>query len=131
MVSDGYTPEVENVFHLFLRLQDERGNAQITVTVDQNVRLLCSEMMLILLMHLWKQSHILDGLTPDDVMDGTGAEVVRERLSVYIGNLEAVQAASSQGRTLEAKVPVREFAIESWYVGDGEDESRVVAYGLL
>jgi len=76
----------------------------------------------------------LDGLTPDDVMDGTGADVVRERLSVYIGNLEDVQAASSQGRTLEAKVPVREFAIESWHVGDGEDESsdeQVVAYGLL
>jgi hypothetical protein len=75
----------------------------------------------------------LDGLAPDDVMDGTSADVVRERLSVYIGNLEDVQAASSQGRTLEAKVPVREFAIESWYVGDGDDsdESRAVAYGLL
>lgn len=35
--SDGTTPECENVFHLFLRLQDERGQAQITVTVDQNV----------------------------------------------------------------------------------------------
>jgi hypothetical protein len=34
---DGATPECENVFHLFLRLQDEHGHAQITVTVDQNV----------------------------------------------------------------------------------------------
>ena len=34
---DGATSECENVFHLFLRLQDERGQAQITVTVDQNV----------------------------------------------------------------------------------------------
>ncbi len=34
---DGATPECENVFHLFLRLQDEHGQAQITVTVDQNV----------------------------------------------------------------------------------------------
>ena len=34
---DGATPECENVFHLFLRLQDEDGKAQITVTVDQNV----------------------------------------------------------------------------------------------
>jgi len=85
-------------------------------------------------MHLCEQSKFLDGLTPDDVMNGLGTEVVRERLSGYIGNLEAVQAASSQGRTLEAKVPVCEFAIESWYVEDGEDESsgeRVVAYGLL
>lgn len=85
-------------------------------------------------MHQCKQSNILDGLPPDDVMNGSGTEVVRERLSVYIGNLEAVQAASSQGRTLEAKVPVREFDIESWHVEDGEDElsgERVVAYGLL
>jgi hypothetical protein len=41
MASDGNTPEAETVFHLFLRLQDESGNAQITVTVDHNVRLLC------------------------------------------------------------------------------------------
>jgi hypothetical protein len=85
-------------------------------------------------MHLCKQSSILDGLTPDDVMNGSGTEVVRERLSGYIGNMEAVQAASSRGRTLEAKVPVREFTIESWYVEEGEDEpcgERVVAYGLL
>ena len=34
---DGATPECENAFHLFLRLQDEHGQAQITVTVDQNV----------------------------------------------------------------------------------------------
>jgi hypothetical protein len=131
MVSDGETPETENVFHLFLRLQDERGNAQITVTVDQNVKYSLSSIDLIFAHALCKQSNILDGLTPDDVMDGTCTDVVRERLSVYIGNLEAVQAASSQGRTLEAEVPVREFAIESWYVGDGEDDERVVAYGLL
>jgi hypothetical protein len=64
-------------------------------------------------------------------MDGTGADVVRERLSVYVGNLEAVQAASSQGRTLEAKVPVQEFSIESWYVEDESSDERVVVYGLL
>ena len=38
--SEGVPPECENMFHLFLRLQDERGNAQITVSVDQNVRFL-------------------------------------------------------------------------------------------
>ena len=38
---EGVEPGWENVFHLFLRLQDERGNAQITVSVDQNVRFLC------------------------------------------------------------------------------------------
>ena len=52
---------------------------------------------------------------------------VRERLARYIGNLEAVQMANSQGITLEAKVPVGEFTIESWYVEDGEG---VIAYGL-
>ena len=36
--SEGVPPGWENVFHLFLRLQDESGNAQITVSVDQNVR---------------------------------------------------------------------------------------------
>ncbi|KAH9981741.1 hypothetical protein BJV74DRAFT_853868, partial [Russula compacta] len=35
IASDGITAECENTFHLFLRLQDERGHAQITVTVDQ------------------------------------------------------------------------------------------------
>ena len=54
---------------------------------------------------------------------------VRERLAKYIGNLEAVQGANSQGRTLEAEVPVREFTIESWYVEDSDD--GVIAYGLL
>lgn len=29
--------EWENVFHLFMRLQDEHTDAQITVAVDQNV----------------------------------------------------------------------------------------------
>lgn len=37
IASDGITAECENTFHLFLRLQDESGHAQITVTVDQNV----------------------------------------------------------------------------------------------
>lgn len=78
---------------------------------------------------------MLGGLLPDDVMGGSGmTEMVRERLSGFIGNLEAVQAANSQGRTLEAKVPVREFTIESWCVQGEEDESSgepVVAYGLL
>lgn len=44
---DGRALESENVFHLFLRLQDERGDAQITVTVDQNVRLLCEVLILL------------------------------------------------------------------------------------
>jgi hypothetical protein len=39
--SEGVPPGCENMFHLFLRLQDERGNAQITVSVDQNVSFLC------------------------------------------------------------------------------------------
>ena len=34
-------PECENVFHLFLRLQDEHAPAQITVAIDQNVCYLC------------------------------------------------------------------------------------------
>jgi len=112
------TQECENIFHLFLRLQDEHTNAQITVAVDQN-------------------SSILGGLTPDDVMSGSGTvdmEVIRDRLVGYIGNLEVVQAANSQGGTLEAKVPVREFSIESWYVEDEEDVTsgkQVIAYGLL
>ena len=37
MTSDGEAPEWESMFHLFLRLQDEHGHAQITVAVDQNV----------------------------------------------------------------------------------------------
>jgi len=49
MDSEEETPESENVFHLFLRLQDERGNAQITVTVDQNVRLLCQVLIILCL----------------------------------------------------------------------------------
>jgi hypothetical protein len=82
-----------------------------------------------LLTHPREQSSMLGGLSPDDVMSGSGmTEMVRERLSGFIGNLEAVQAANSQGRTLEAKVPVCEYTIESWLV---EDESSVVAYGLL
>ncbi|KAF8503259.1 hypothetical protein F5888DRAFT_1660166 [Russula emetica] len=108
---DGATPECENVYHLFLRLQDEHGKAQITVTVDQN-------------------SSILGGLVPEDVMGASSTtQKVRERLAGYIGNLEAVQAANSQGRTLKAEVPVREFTIESWNVED--DEGDVIAYGLL
>jgi hypothetical protein len=35
--ADGATLEWENVFHLFLRLQDEYADAQITVAVDRNV----------------------------------------------------------------------------------------------
>lgn len=67
---------------------------------------------------------------PDDVMGTSGTtQKVRERLAGYIGNLEAVQAASSQRRMLEAEVPVREFTIESWYVED--DEGGAIAYGLL
>jgi hypothetical protein len=126
---DGATPEYENVFHLFLRLQDEHAHAQITVAVDQNV---CSlrQYLSTLLIHLCEQSSILGGLTPNDVMGASGAaQNVRERLAGYIGNLEAVQAATSQGRTLEAKVPVREFTIESWCIE--EEEGGVIAYGLL
>ena len=126
---DGVTPECENVFHLFLRLQDEHGQAQITVTVDQNVRSLHEVLICVAhfaYFHLCEQSSILGGLMPDDLM---AAQKVRERLAGYIGNLEAVQAANSQGRTLEAEVPVREFTIESWYVED--DEGGVIAYGLL
>lgn len=64
---------------------------------------------------------------PDDVMGPSSTtQKIRERLAGYIGNLEAVQAAKSQGRTLEAKVSVREFTIESWYVEDDD-----IAYGLL
>jgi len=113
-------------------LQDEHGQAQITVTVDQNV---CSFFHQVLIcvahfFHLCEQSGILGGLMPDDVMGASGTtQKVRERLAGYIGNLEAVQAANSQGRTLEAEVPVREFTIESWYVED--DEGGVIAYGLL
>ena len=88
-----------------------------------------------MLIHPREQSNMLGDLLPDDVMGGSGiTEMVRERLSGFIGNLEAVQAANSQGRTLEAKVPVREFTIESWYVEDEEDESSgepVVVYVLL
>ncbi|KAI0306301.1 hypothetical protein B0F90DRAFT_731930 [Multifurca ochricompacta] len=111
---EGAAPEWENIFHLFLRLQDEHGNAQITVTVDQN-------------------SNILKGLSADDVMNSSGfTDVVRERLADFIGNLEAVQMANSQGRMLEAKVPVSEFTVESWYVQEGEDESlKSIAYGLI
>ncbi|KAI9446168.1 hypothetical protein H4582DRAFT_1904053 [Lactarius indigo] len=49
IVPEGVEPGWENMFHLFLRLQDERGNAQITVSVDQN-------------------SSLLKGLSPDDVV---------------------------------------------------------------
>ena len=84
---------------------------------------------------LYEQSSILHGLTPDDVIGASGsAEIVRKRLADYIGNLEAVQAASSQGRTLATKVPIREFRIESWYVQEeeeDEDSQRVIAYGLI
>ena len=87
-----------------------------------------------LLNWLYEQSSVLNGLTPDDVIGASGsAEMVRERLADYIGNLEAVQAASSQGRTLATKVPVREFTIESWYVEEEEEEGDgrgVIAYGL-
>ena len=125
--ADGATPEWENLFHLFLRLQDEHTGAQITVAVDQNV---CTffEVLTTLLIQLCEQSSILSGLTPDDVIGASGTNV-RERLAGYIGNLEAVQAASSQGRTLEAEVPICEFTIESWYVED--EEGGDIAYGLL
>ncbi|KAI9459437.1 hypothetical protein BJY52DRAFT_1148908 [Lactarius psammicola] len=107
---EGVSPGWENVFHLFLRLQDERGKAQITVSVDQN-------------------SSLLKWLSPDDIVGASGGmAIVRERLADYIGNLEAVQAANSLGRTLAASVPVREFTIESWQVED--DETGVIAYGL-
>jgi hypothetical protein len=80
--------------------------------------------------HLCEQSSILGGLMPDDVTGTSGTtQKVRERLAGYIGKLEAVQAANSQGRTLEAEVLVREFTIESWYVED--EEGGAIAYGLL
>jgi hypothetical protein len=134
ITSDGTTPEWEDVFHLFLRLQDKHGTAQITVAVDQNVCPLFQ--VCIYFAHPREQSSMLGGLSlDDDVMARSGmTEMVRERLSGFIGNLEAVQAANSQGRTLEAKVPVREYTIESWYVEGEKDESNgepVVAYGLL
>ncbi|KAI0247944.1 hypothetical protein BJV78DRAFT_1241315 [Lactifluus subvellereus] len=107
MASDGEAPEWESMFHLFLRLQDEHGHAQITVAVDQN-------------------SSILNGLTPDDVIGASGsAEMVRERLADYVGNIEAVQTANSQGRTLATKV--------LWYVQEEEEDGdgdRVIVYGL-
>jgi hypothetical protein len=82
-----------------------------------------------------EQSSMLGGFSPDELMSGSGMTgMVRKRLSRYIGNLEAVQTANSQGRTLVAKVPVCEFTIESWYVEGEEDESSgepVVAYGLV
>ena len=72
---------------------------------------------------------MLRGLSPDDVVAASGGTArVRERLGDYIGNLEAVQAANSLGRTLAVNVPVREFTIESWQVED--DETGVIAYGL-
>ena len=68
-------------------------------------------------------------MSPDDVAGASGGmATIRERLADYIGNLEAVQAANSLGRTLAVNVPVREFTIESWQVED--DETRVIAYGL-
>jgi len=80
--------------------------------------------------YLYDQSGILSGVMPDDVMGPSGTtQKVRERLAEYIGNLEAVQAANSQGRTLKAEVPVREYTIESWNVEDYE--RSVIAYGLL
>ncbi len=79
----------------------------------------------LLIFRLCNQSSVLGGLTPDDVAVDT-TQKVHERLAGYIGNLEAVEAANSQGRTSEAKVPVREFTIESWHVEDEE-----IAYGLL
>jgi hypothetical protein len=90
---------------------------------------LSAKYLITLLIHLCEQSSILGGLTPDDVMGASGTiRNVRERLASYIGNLEAVQAASSLGRTLEAKVPVCEFTIESWYI---EEEGGTIAYGVL
>jgi hypothetical protein len=88
-----------------------------------------------LLISLYEQSSILKGLTPDGVIGtSNSAEMIRKRLADYIGNLEAVQGANSQGRTVAAKVPVREFTIESWYVQEEEDDGpsgkRVIAYGL-
>ncbi len=78
----------------------------------------------------YEQSSLLKGLSPDDVVGPSGGmAIVRERLADYIGNLEAVQAASSMGRTLAASVPVHEFTIESWQVED--DETGVIAYGLV
>jgi hypothetical protein len=72
---------------------------------------------------------LLKGLSPDDAVGASGGtEILRERLAGYIGNLEAVQAANSLGRTVAANVPVREFSIESWQVED--DETGVIAYGL-
>jgi hypothetical protein len=77
----------------------------------------------------YEQSSILKGLTPDDI--SRSAEIIRKRLADYIGNVEAVQAGNINGRTIAAKVPIREFTIESWYVGEEEEEGkRVIAYGL-
>ncbi|KAI0263356.1 hypothetical protein BC834DRAFT_309854 [Gloeopeniophorella convolvens] len=105
-------PGWEHVFHLFVRLQDEHGGAQLTAAVDQN-------------------STLLRGLTPAGVAaEADPAEVLRARLADWIGNLEGVQAASERGRTVQPRVPVREYTLESWYV-PGEDEGeQVVAYGL-
>ena len=58
MGSDGKATEFENIFHLFLRLQDEDGNAQITVTVDQNVRLLCEILILLSYAPVQTEQHI-------------------------------------------------------------------------
>lgn len=75
-----------------------------------------------------EQSSLLRGVSPDDAVGESGGSAkVRERLAGYIGNLEAVQAANSKGRTLVADVPVREFSIESWQV---EGDEGVIAYGL-
>src|SRR6267378_7658937 len=121
IASDGMPPGWVNVFHLFLRLQDERGNAQITVSVDQNVRFLRIFSDVPGTVLICQQSNVLRGVFPDEVVGASaGTALVRERLANYIGNIEAVQAANSQGRTLAADVPVREFTIESWRVEDGE-----------
>ena len=89
----------------------------------------CVSRMLIIIPASCEQSSLLRGLSPDDAVSesGGGSAKVRERLAGYIGNLEAVQAANSQGRTVAADVPVREFSIESWRV---EDDEGVIAYGL-
>ena len=73
---------------------------------------------------------MLRGLSPDDVVAASGGTAkICERLGDYIGNLEAVQAANSLGKTIAVDVPVREFTIESWQVED--DETGAIAYGLV
>ena len=129
--SEGTAPGWEREFHLFVRLQDEHGEAQITVVIEGNVCLLryFYEVVTCCSFAWYEQTRLLKGLTPDGVY--RSPEIVRKRLADYIGNIEAVEIGKSQGRTIAAKVPVREFTIKSWYTEvDEEQDKRLIAYGL-